>query len=142
MVDQPRPIVFEAVSDVERYPEFLKYWDGLEKTVLADNRWAVDHAVGFKGRHYRFRTTGELAPPERIVLRTEEAPFRSFVAVFDFEAPDPQRTRLAFSAQYKLRSRALELIARQATERLMDYFIARFLARADALARRRAGGAA
>lgn len=143
IVDQPRHIVYRAVSEVERYPEFLKYWYALEKTELTETHWAVDHAVGFKGRRYRFRTIGEIDPPERIVLRTEEAPFRAFVAQFDFEPLDADRTRLSFFAEYKLRSRALELIARQATGRLMEYFIAQFLARADSLARRedRAGRA-
>jgi ribosome-associated toxin RatA of RatAB toxin-antitoxin module len=135
IVDQPQDVVFQAVADVEKYPEFLTFWNKAVKNAFEENKWEVEHEVGFQKHNFNFNVRGELDPPNRIAMYSENAPFKKFDAAFEFETVNGDMTRLTFKVDYELRDERLEKIAHLAADKLYDHAVAQFRKRAHEIGR-------
>jgi ribosome-associated toxin RatA of RatAB toxin-antitoxin module len=131
--------VFDVVSDVPRYPEFLP-WCRDARVLQADDREVVaELALDASGLQERFTTRNRLFPHERIELELVSGPFRSFAGTWRFisiGADDGCRVELdlefQFSGARTLLGSAFSAVFARAADRMVDAFCARVHARAGA----------
>lgn len=136
-VDEPRDLIFDAATDVEKYPDFLSLWTRVTKTEVTDTHWRVEHRIGLNDRTVGFTMEGDVLPPDRVVMYSEDAPFKRIDAEIRFDAIGDDRTRLTFTADYSLRGGPLARLGPLMANRLTDKAVANFRARAHALGERR-----
>lgn len=68
--------LFDLVSDVEDYPNFLPWCVALRVTSHVDNVIRADMVVGFRMLREKFTSKVTLTPKERIDVEYLEGPFR------------------------------------------------------------------
>ena len=123
--------MFDLVADVERYPDFLPWCEGLrirkregDGTVLV-----ADMTIGFKLFRETFTSRVTLERPERIVVKYERGPFKYLTNRWFFHS-DPEdgtgRCIVDFDVDFQFRSRMLELaigpVFHEATHRMVRAF--------------------
>jgi coenzyme Q-binding protein COQ10 len=134
--------MFELVSDVKRYPEFIPWVRSMHlKTEFrqgADWAGVATAEVGFKGLSERFSTRVLASAGERTVLVSlVDGPFRHLSNRWVFQ-DHPDGCRILFELAYEFRNPILQALARANTRIASEKIIAAFLAEA----RRRASPAA
>ena len=68
--------LFDLVSDVDDYPNFLPWCVALRVTSRDDNEIRADMVVGFKMLREKFTSRVTLTPKERIDVEYLDGPFR------------------------------------------------------------------
>ena len=68
--------LYDLVSDVEDYPDFLPWCVGLRVTGRDENVIRADMIVGFKMLREKFTSRVTLTPKERIDVEYLDGPFR------------------------------------------------------------------
>lgn len=108
IVDRPRETVYALAADVEGYADFIPGFADAQVRPVGKNRLEVVQRVRFKGLSARFRSTAELTPPERIVIRSHDRPFKDLHQEWRLEDLGEGRTKITFSGHYALVSARLE----------------------------------
>jgi len=125
--------LFELVSDIRRYPEFIRWI----RTMTVSDVHEVDGAwhglgeaqVGFRGFSERFATR-VVADPERLTIRASlvRGPFRYLDNHWSFHRLESGETRIDFTIEYEFRNFMLKMLARNnldlAVRKIMEAFIA------------------
>ena len=131
--------MYEIVSDVERYPQFVPWCAGLrvdsrEKTSTGEELIA-ETIVGF--RNFRERYTGRvtLDPANyKVDVVQTEGVFRKLENHWHF-VPDGEGCQVEFSIVFEFKSKELALIAEAALSRVMTRMPQAFEARAQKLSK-------
>jgi coenzyme Q-binding protein COQ10 len=132
--------VYAIVADVERYPEFIPWVEGLRvlsRTPTEDGGETIraEMAVRFKVFRERFLTEVDLAPdaPE-ITVRYLQGPFRRLENRWKFltEAGGAETT-VDFWIEYEFKRGPLQLLARTFQSEAVFRLVRAFVARAHAL---------
>ena len=130
--------LFELVSDVRRYPEFVPWITSMR---VEDGGRGADGAsvvraeagVGFSFLRERFTTEVTSHPPDRrIAVRLLSGPFRRLENHWGF-APDSAGCRVSFDIDFEFKSRLLAALLRANFGLAVDRLIGCFEARARAL---------
>ena len=108
VIARPRETVYALAANVEGYADFIPGFADAQVRPLGKNRLEVMQRVRFKGLSARFRSTAELAPPERIVIRSHDRPFKDLHQEWRLEDLGEGRTKITFSGSYALGSARLE----------------------------------
>lgn len=125
--------LFDLVADIERYPEFLRWWIMARIRKRQDNVYYTDQILGLGPIRLRFGSKTELRRPKRIDVTSDEPPFRQFKLSWIFESCPGARCRVKLIAALELRSHVLQrLVARVLPATIAD-IIAAFEARANRL---------
>lgn len=130
--------MFELVSDVERYPEFLPLCEELvvrSRERLADGGEEIVACmtVGYGPINETFTTRVRLDRQALGIFVTYvDGPFRHLENVWRFH-PDPTGCRVDFSIAYEFRSMALGMMMGALFDRAFRKFAEAFEARADAI---------
>lgn len=125
---------FELVSDVERYPEFIKWItamrvSGKMERPDGDTEFVGDAAIGFRGFSERF-STKVVANTQRgdVVATLLRGPFKSLVAKWSISAGDDGETVIGLHIDYEFKNVILRVLAAanedMAAGRIMDAFLA------------------
>ncbi|MDQ0327557.1 coenzyme Q-binding protein COQ10 [Rhodopseudomonas julia] len=136
----PQEEVFDLVSDVESYPEFLPGF--LEARILERDGDAllVMQRVGLPGLTIAFRSRAELTRPDRLLITSHDKPFRSLRHEWHFEAIEKARTKVTMRVDFALVGAGFggfkEAVVRQLYARSVEAFEARARERALAQARK------
>ena len=102
--------MFELVSDVERYPEFLPWCLGTRITKREGNSLDADMLIGFRMFRERFGSHVVLDRASRkINVRYTHGPFRYLVNCWRF-LPHAEGCEIDFSVDFQFRSRLLQKI--------------------------------
>ncbi|MGB3625146.1 MAG: SRPBCC family protein [Henriciella sp.] len=134
--------IFELISDVGRYPEFIKWI----RTMRVMNKREADGrtlfrgeaSVGFKGFSERFATDVVADPAARsIKVELAHGPFKRLNNTWDLKADADDNTVIDFFIDYEFRNPVLSLLARANTELAVNKIMNAFRQEAD----RRYGGA-
>jgi ribosome-associated toxin RatA of RatAB toxin-antitoxin module len=99
----PVDAVFDVVSDVLRYPEFLPWCR--EAWVLEESQHEVvaELALDARGMHERFTTRNLMFRHERIELHLVSGPFRSFEGAWHFKRlGGDEGTRVELDLRFEL----------------------------------------
>lgn len=120
--------MFALVADVERYPEFLPWCEGLKvRSRLQEGRELVaDMTIGFKPFRETFTSRVTLEKPRRIDVKYEHGPFKYLKNRWIFEPDGEGRCLVDFEVDFQFRSRLLELaigpVFGEATHRMVSAF--------------------
>ena len=74
---QPEPL-FDLAADVERYPEFLKWWVAAKILRRNANTYFAEQILGLGPIQFNFVSKTILYRPERIVVTADDPSFRRF----------------------------------------------------------------
>lgn len=129
---RPEPL-FDLAADVERYPEFLRWWAAARIRKREANVYYTDQIIGLGPVRVRFGSTAVLHRPERIDVTSDEPPFRRFSLSWLFEPQPGAGCRVTFIIEMELRSRMLERLVNQVLPVTVADVIAAFEARARTL---------
>lgn len=138
IVKHPPRAMFELVSDVERYPEFLPLCEKLVVHSRAQKEDGLEEivasmTVGY-GRICESFTTRVRLDRERhrILVNYVDGPFRHLENTWAFHS-HPEGCRVDFAIAYEFRSMALGMVMGALFDRTFRRFAEAFEARADAL---------
>ena len=67
--------MFDLVTDVDRYPEFLPWCDKATAVERWDTGMLAEIGIAFMGIHQTWRTRNEHVPGREVLLKLEEGPF-------------------------------------------------------------------
>ena len=124
---------FAVLGDIERYPEFLPFCQEARVLNTQGRRQKVFNRFGWGLVSHRFHTQAVFDPPQRLVITSNDGPFRDFRLAW-MVTPTPQGCDIAAEYAMTLRhdwlQRLLAVAAPQMEQRLAAAFQARILERA------------
>ena len=128
--------VFELVSDISRYPEFIKWIRSMKVTekpaVGVIRRFRGEADVGFKGFSEVFSTDVEANPDTRTInVELVHGPFRRLKNRWKLEEVSGAGTRIEFFIDYEFRNPVLALLARANTDLAVNRIMKAFQDEAD-----------
>jgi coenzyme Q-binding protein COQ10 len=122
--------VFDLAADIERYPEFLKWWISARIQKRESNICYVEQVLGLGPMRLQFASTAVLHRPERIDVTSTDLPFRHFSLSWLVAAVPSAGCRISVAAELELRSRFLQQVVNQFLSGAVDDIISAFEARA------------
>jgi coenzyme Q-binding protein COQ10 len=133
MLPFSREQVFDIAADIERYPEFLRWWISARITKREANICYVEQEVGFGPIRVRFESTAILQCPERIDVTSANEPFRHFNLSWVIAAIPSGGCRINIAASVELRSGILQLAVNPFLATVVEDIFSAFEARAHSL---------
>ena len=102
--------LFDLVSDIQRYPEFLPWCVGARIRKRDGNRIVADLVIGYKLIRERFTSTVTLSPEQnRIDVDYTDGPFKYLNNHWVF-VPHPDGCMIDFYVDFEFRSTILQKI--------------------------------
>lgn len=121
--------MFQLVSDVERYPEFLPWCGGAVLHERGGDQLVASLDVERGGLRQRFTTRNHLVPAESIRMELVDGPFEHLEGHWEFRALRADACRvtlnLEFAVQSGLARMAFSGIFAQAANTMVDAFCTR-----------------
>jgi coenzyme Q-binding protein COQ10 len=118
--------LFELVSRVDRYPEFLPWCLATRITRRDGNVFWVDIVIGFRMIRETFGSRVETERPERIAVEETRGPFRRMNNLWRFTDLPDGRCLVDFHVDFEFRSRFLNrligILFYEAVRRLVSAF--------------------
>ncbi len=108
LLPYPPALLFDLVADVERYPEFLRWWISARIWKRHADLYYTDQVLGLGPVRVRFRSRTQLWRPQRIDVTSEESPFRRFDLSWTFQPNANGWCRVRLAATLELNSRLLQ----------------------------------
>ena len=96
--------MFDMISDVERYEEFLPGWHNTRILKRDKNIAYVEQSVGLGVFHIRYCTQAVFTRPMRIDITSTDGPFRLLKIRWDFEPVNCTSCLIHFYIDFELRS--------------------------------------
>jgi coenzyme Q-binding protein COQ10 len=135
-VPYPAALMYQVVSDVEHYPQFLPWVLGLRIKSRAGNIVIAEMMVGYKSFREKYTSKIVLDPEGLAVDVTQTAgPFRKLENHWRFTAKGPETCDVDFAIDFEFRNRLLAAVAGAAFEKALLKMTEAFEARAAALSR-------
>lgn len=103
--------MYDAVMDIEAYPEFLPWVAGAKILQRGEGELAAELVADLAGVRHSFRTVDRFMPGQLVEIRLLEGPFRFLESVWTFEALGEASCRVHFSIEFEFKSRMLDLVA-------------------------------
>jgi coenzyme Q-binding protein COQ10 len=129
-VPYPAELMYQVVSDVEKYPQFLPWVMALRVLSRSDNGLTAEMAVGYGALRERYTSQVLLDPAQRRVdVSQTSGPFKVLENHWRF-TPQGEGCEVAFAIQFEFKSRFLHSIASAKFEKAMLKMTDAFEARA------------
>ncbi|HWY61415.1 MAG TPA: type II toxin-antitoxin system RatA family toxin [Rhizomicrobium sp.] len=126
-------LMFQVVSDIEHYPQFLPWVVALRLLSREENNLIAEMAVGYGPFRERYTSRVTLDPAARsIAVVAIKGPFRQLENHWRF-TPENAGCRIDFSIQFEFASPLLQATASKAFEKVVLKMTDAFVARAAAL---------
>ena len=100
--------MFELVSDIERYPEFLPWCISCRIRSREDNEILADMVIGYRMFRERFTSRVTLTEPERIDVAYSEGPFKSLNNHWIFLREQDGTCTIDFFVEFEFRSNLMQ----------------------------------
>lgn len=127
--------LFDLVADVERYPEFLRWWISARVWKREGDVYYTDQVLGLGPIRLRFASKTILHRPTRIDVTADGSPFRKFRLSWLFESRPGTHCRVRLVAEIEMRSPLLQRLVDRVLPIAVTDIIAAFEARADQMYR-------
>jgi len=125
--------LFDVAADIERYPEFLPWWQTASVLERDAGRCRVHNVVALGPLRLQFGSEALLLRPERIEVQSREAPFERLQLAWRF-TPTPQGgCQLSLSVQIAMRSALMQLAVARTLNGVLSQILFAFQGRARAL---------
>jgi len=125
--------MFDLVSDVGSYPDFLPWCGGTSVEPQADGSRLEKVQIAFKGLRQSFTTRNRHAPGARIDMALHDGPFKSLTGAWVFLPLNERSCKVVFSLDYHFSSKILEKLVGPVFEQITTSFVDAFVQRADTL---------
>ena len=122
--------VFDLAADIERYPEFLKWWISARIQKRESNICYVEQVMGLGPLRLQFASTAALHRPERIDVTSTDSLFRHFSLSWLVAPVWSAGCRISIAAELELQSGILQHVVNQFLPGAVDDIIGAFEARA------------
>jgi coenzyme Q-binding protein COQ10 len=133
--------MFDMVSDVRRYPEFLPWCVGARVISRTETELVADLTIGFKMFRETFRSQVLLDRPGHVHVKYLTGPFRYLNNHWRFH-PHPRGTEVDFFVDFEFKSRLLQAVIGTVFNEAVRLMVRAFERRAQHLYGRSAPGAA
>ena len=125
--------MYNLVKDIEKYPEFLPWCNGVRITSVQGNEILADIIVGFSGINEKFTSRVNFDDKnKKIVVKYEDGPFKYLENHWFFECLD-NKTKVHFYIEFKFKSKILDIVLSPIFETVIKKMILAFEKRADEL---------
>jgi ribosome-associated toxin RatA of RatAB toxin-antitoxin module len=125
--------MFALVDNVEDYPKFLPWCGGVNVKQREENRLLATLSINYHGVKQSFTTENVNTPPNSMVMRLIEGPFKLLNGTWSFKALRPDACKIEFELQYEFSSRLLEQIIGPVFNMIANSFVDSFCKRAEAV---------
>ena len=125
--------LYDLVSDVEKYPEFLPWALSCVIVRRLDNVLYADLTIGFKMFREKFTSRVTLTPPERIDVAYLEGPFKYLNNHWYFTQREDGKTEIDFHVDFEFRSKLLQTVIGALFNEAVRVMVAAFERRARQL---------
>jgi len=122
--------MFDLVSDVEAYPEFLPWCEGSELRSKTEQELVGGMSVGIKGVTATFVTRNILQRPKVMNMVLEEGPFRVLEGIWQFHALGEDGCRIELSIDFEFESKVQDMLLGGSFEVICNKLIDAFTERA------------
>lgn len=100
--------MFDLVTNVKDYPDFLPWCGGVEIYEQSDTSLDARVDIAFKGIHQYFRTRNTQMRPSRIDMTFADGPFKAFTGFWQFTPLRADACKINFHLHYEFSSVILE----------------------------------
>jgi coenzyme Q-binding protein COQ10 len=125
--------MFDLVSDVRRYPEFLPWVSAIRVRSNSDTAMVADMIVGFKGLRETFTSKVTKQRPTLVDVDYVEGPLKHLTNEWRFKSDGQGGCEIDFCVDFAFKNRMFEMLAGQVFDRALRKMIGAFEERADAL---------
>jgi ribosome-associated toxin RatA of RatAB toxin-antitoxin module len=137
LVEHSAQQMFDLVDRVEDYPEFLPWCGGTTVLERTPDVLVSRIEINFHGVRANFTTANHNEPPERIVIRLRDGPFRQLDGTWRFRALAAAACKVEFDLRYEFAAPVLEGLIGPVFDHIATTFIDAFVKRADDLHKQR-----
>jgi ribosome-associated toxin RatA of RatAB toxin-antitoxin module len=132
LVEHSAAQMFALVDDIESYPRFLPWCQGVQVERVGGKKRAT-LTVGMRGIKQSFTTLNENQPGSSMDMRLVDGPFREFTAAWRFTPLAENACEIGFTMRYQFASRALGKLLEPLFNEIADTMVDAFTKRADEL---------
>ena len=125
--------LFDLAADVERYPEFLRWWIAARVRERQAEVYYTDQVLGLGPIRVRFGSKTALRRPERIDVTSDQPPFRQFTLSWTFERLPDAVCRVGLAVDLEFHSGLFQSIVERILSATIADIIAAFEVRAHQL---------
>jgi len=125
--------MFDLVSDVAKYPEFMPWCGGAEVLSESESGMTASIMIRIARISQSFTTRNTHDYPNRIHLELVDGPFSNLTGDWKFSPLGEDGCKIDFVMQYQFSSRALEVVVGPIFNRIATSFIDSFTERANEL---------
>ncbi|HKR16680.1 type II toxin-antitoxin system RatA family toxin [Rhizorhapis sp.] len=132
--------MFDLVSDVKRYPEFLPWVSAVRVRSNNDSEMVADLIVGFKALRESFTSRVHKVRPTEVDVDYVEGPLKHLHNHWRFRPDGKGGSFVEFSVDFSFKSHLFEMLAGQMFDKALRKMIGAFETRADELYGTKASG--
>jgi coenzyme Q-binding protein COQ10 len=125
--------VFDLAADIERYPEFLKWWISSHIRKREGDVCEVEQVVGFGPLRIQFGSTAILHRPHRMDVTSTDPPFQNYRLSWLVADMPGSGCRINVAADLELTSGLLQHAVNRLLPAMIDEVVAAFAGRAHSL---------
>lgn len=125
--------MFDLVSDVARYPEFMPWCGGAEVMEQDESGMTASIMIRIARISQNFTTKNTHDYPHRIQLELVDGPFSNLTGDWSFTPLGEDGCKIDFVMQYEFSNRTLEMVIGPIFNRIATSFIDSFTQRANEL---------
>lgn len=125
--------MYELVTDVESYPEFLP-WCGGARIISKDGDEVVAAIdIAHSGLHKTFTTRNRLQRDKQMEMHLVEGPFKKLHGYWLFEALDDDASRIMLDLEFSFSNRLIKMVLGPVFETIASELVDQFRKRANVL---------
>ena len=133
LVGHPASRMFALVDDVEKYPEFLPWCGGSQVSFRDANITRATIQINYHGIRQSFTTENSKQPPNLMLIRLVEGPFRSLEGSWRFTDLGDAGCKIELSMRYEFSNRVLEKLVGPVFGYIANNLVDAFVKRANSL---------
>ena len=122
--------MFDLVSDVDAYPEFLHWCRGSAVQRFSDTEVVATVEVGIGGIRRSFATRNRLSRPDEITMELVAGPFDDFSGSWRFAAAANGGCTVELKLVFEVSTMPLEMLFASLFEEMVHTQVAAFVSRA------------
>jgi len=132
--------MYELVTQVERYPEFLPWCQKVEVLAREDDAVTARLHLAYAGVRHAFTTRNRNEDGRSVRMELVDGPFSRLDGLWQFQplnkpgsVGEPTACKIAFELNYAFSSGALEAVVSPVFDRIANTFVDSFVQRAESL---------
>ena len=130
LVPYPASAMFDLVSDIDAYPDFLPWCGGAQVLESSDQHQVATVSVSKSLKQTEFTTRNRLVRPERMDMRLVDGPFKRLEGQWRFVPIGEKACRCELEVSFEFASRMFSVMMGPAFRRVCDSLVDAFTGRA------------